>query len=422
MPGEKNKKNDSDSKSKKEVSIIVLNDPKGASGYGHLAIMVKNSKGVWEFVSKEGRQKNHWYSPEGKLGELIGGPALPPLIQYFNSWKDFRNAQLGNSPYAKNLAGYTEAIGLFADEKQDSLALNAAENSARSYYHVLYSNCADAVSNGLSAAGFDPGYQLAPGGANADAEVLDPEPNIRINEIIWKNAGSIDTSFHPFEKPAVSKDMKDIQNKIDALQQEKNSYMNEMASLSVSPFDLTTEQQQKLQADTKTTNELQARIDDLKHIQQELQTGDAINKPFNIPDMPNWKMKGDTNHIQPLGPLMGPPFNNPNTNDGQLSWPNSIRYLVNPDDNAGNSFIGNPLNNQASANIKPSATTHSISPAQVAPSASAKNKGVGGNISFNMHTNDTIASPAKVLRSVHDEVVAILTSAVADSKIGTDIH
>jgi len=37
-------------------------------------------------------------------------------------------------------------------------------------------------------------------------------------------------------------------------------------------------------------------------------------------------------------------------------------------------------------------------------------------------TNDTIAAPAKVLSSVHDEVVAILTSAVADSKIGTDIH
>jgi len=201
--------------------------------------------------------------------------------------------------------------------------------------------------------------------------------------------------------------------------------MNEMEALSMLstlPFGLNTEQQQKLKADTQNTKQLQDEIDDLKHIQQELQTGEAINKPFIIPDMPNWKMKGDTNHIQPLGPLIGPPFNNPNTNDGQLSWPNSIRYLVNPDDNAGNSFIGNPLNNQASANIKPSATTHSISPANISHPTGAKNRGGGGNISFNMHTNDTIASSVKVLGSVHDEVVAILTSAVADSKIGTDVH
>jgi len=245
-------------------------------------------------------------------------------------------------------------------------------------------------------------------------------------------------SFDPLEHPdyptylhddnlegVLVRNLQTIKENLADLQKQKDADMNEMEALSMLstlPFGLNTEQQQKLKADTQNTKQLQDEIDDLKHIQQELQTGEAINKPFIIPDMPNWKMKGDTNHIQPLGPLIGPPFNNPNTNDGQLSWPNSIRYLVNPDDNAGNSFIGNPLNNQASANIKPSATTHSISPANISHPTGAKNRGGGGNISFNMHTNDTIASSVKVLGSVHDEVVAILTSAVADSKIGTDVH
>ena len=240
MPGEKNKKKTSDPKTKKEVSIIVLNDPKGASGFGHLAIMVKNYRGVWEFVSKEGRQKNHWYPPNFLgIGELIGAPALPPLIEYFSSWQDFRKAQQGDSPYAKNLAGYTEAIALFANAEQDSLALNTVEKAANSYYNVLWANCADATSEFLSVAGFNPGYDYT----------MDPRPNVRFKNIKEDNANYIDTSFHPFEKPTMSMDMKYIQNKIDDLQQQKNAYMPEMGALSMLatlPFGLTPEQKNKI--------------------------------------------------------------------------------------------------------------------------------------------------------------------------------
>ena len=43
-------------------------------------------------------------------------------------------------------------------EKQDQQAKEATIESANSWYSVLVNNCADAVSDGLEAAGLDPGY------------------------------------------------------------------------------------------------------------------------------------------------------------------------------------------------------------------------------------------------------------------------
>ena len=76
---------------------------------------------------------------------------------------------------------------------------------------------------------------------------------------------------------------------------------------------------------------LQNKIDDLKHIQKELQKVQPVNKPFPIPDMPNWKKKGaDTDTNQQLGPLFGPPFYSPDNTNENPFMPKQARYLVDP--------------------------------------------------------------------------------------------
>lgn len=68
--------------------IIVLNNPNGASGYGHMGLLVGNDKAGWTFISKEGRDKASWYS-----NELTGGPAAKPLIASFKTKADFDRAR-----------------------------------------------------------------------------------------------------------------------------------------------------------------------------------------------------------------------------------------------------------------------------------------------------------------------------------------
>ncbi len=54
--------------------VIVLNNPNGAEGFGHMAVLVGNDKDGWTYISKEGRDKNPWYS-----NQLTGGPALTKI-------------------------------------------------------------------------------------------------------------------------------------------------------------------------------------------------------------------------------------------------------------------------------------------------------------------------------------------------------
>ncbi len=128
--------------------VIVLNNPKGASGYGHMAILVGNNKTGWTFISKEGRDKTAWYS-----NIVTGGPALKPKIQTFTSLEAFQKAQKIDS----DLAAYTESIRFKTTEEEDETVRKVVTESAKSWYNVAFSNCADACSDGLESIGLDPG-------------------------------------------------------------------------------------------------------------------------------------------------------------------------------------------------------------------------------------------------------------------------
>ena len=183
--------------------IVVLNNPKGARGYGHSAVLIGNDKTGWRFVSKEGRNKEPWYS-----NELTGGPAFTPKTGNYATLKDFRTAQTEDS----DLGGYTQDVRFATNSKQDRKALNATEESAKSWYSALFNNCVDAVSDGLKAAGLDPGFSVL--GANnpyADPSVsLSPVPNIRFNEIKKNNSSRTITTDTPQKESDSGRDVNSI--------------------------------------------------------------------------------------------------------------------------------------------------------------------------------------------------------------------
>ena len=179
--------------------IIVLNNPNGASGYGHMAVLIGNDKTGWTFVSKEGRDKTAWYS-----NELTGGPALKPLIGVYTNLDAFKKAQESDA----NLGAYSQNVRLTATSTQDKTALNTTQKAATSWYNVGFSNCADAVSDGLKAAGFDPGYKTV--GVSVDdnpfssvdpIKSLSPQPTQRFNEIAKNNQAQSVPTF-PTATPA----------------------------------------------------------------------------------------------------------------------------------------------------------------------------------------------------------------------------
>jgi len=173
--------------------IIVLNNPNGASGYGHMAVLIGNDKTGWTFVSKEGRDKTPWYS-----NEFTGGPAAKPLIGVYTNLDAFKKAQETDA----NLGNYTQNVRLTATTTQDQKALTTTTEAASSWYNVGFSNCADAVSDGLKAAGFDPGYKTVgvsiddnPWSSGDPIKSLSPQPTQRFNEIVNNNQATTVPTF-----------------------------------------------------------------------------------------------------------------------------------------------------------------------------------------------------------------------------------
>lgn len=170
--------------------IIVLNNPKGGSTYGHMAVLIGNDKNGWTFISKEGRDKPSWYS-KTYVAEFIGGPALQPLIGKFDTKAAFDEERRKKGSGYKV---YTQEVRLETSEEQDKAAISATEESAKSWYNFMFSNCADAVSDGLIAAGLDPGYTTVgtsiddnPFSAGKDMKTLNPRPTERFKQIVKNN-------------------------------------------------------------------------------------------------------------------------------------------------------------------------------------------------------------------------------------------
>ncbi|MDR0232068.1 MAG: hypothetical protein LBI82_08110 [Dysgonamonadaceae bacterium] len=160
--------------------IVVINNPNGAQSagknHGHTAILVGNDKTGWTYISKDGRQKDQWYS-----NELTGGPSLSS-DKKFKTINEFFNDGLSG--------GYTQNVRFSTDAIQDDAAKSKSLESAKSWYNAIFNNCADVVSEGLKAVGLDPGYIYVDSDDGIKGS-LPSTPNSRFNQIENNNKEKI---------------------------------------------------------------------------------------------------------------------------------------------------------------------------------------------------------------------------------------
>ena len=158
--------------------IIVLQDRKGAGGFGHSAILIGNDKEGWRYLSKDGGER-FALSDKPEVGD-----------------KPFTTIQqFDNSDYAARHHGYQTRARFATTKEQDEAAYAAMRKEVYSWYDVLNHDCMDAVASALRAAGFyaeKPYYLDTPFNPEADFILVgDPRPNSRYDHLLKKNAASI---------------------------------------------------------------------------------------------------------------------------------------------------------------------------------------------------------------------------------------
>jgi hypothetical protein len=134
---------------KRDSEIVVMEDTEGAHDQGHTAILGGNDKKGWYYASKEGRIGDATENPEGT--HLTGGPS------------DARKTFYATKAQALTANPRYETFRTFKTTYSTAMkAVNATYDSAKTYYHVIFNNCAHAVSDGLEAIGVYGGDSFIP--------------------------------------------------------------------------------------------------------------------------------------------------------------------------------------------------------------------------------------------------------------------
>lgn len=177
-------------------SIFVLIAPDMASGFGHMALLIQDKKGDWNYYSKNGT--SGWF---GLYGEPNGDDKGEVS---FSSVNDFLNDPTYN-PLDKetNKRKYSEGFLIPATPEEDIKAKEGALSELNKKYNVLGSNCAVTVQSALYAAGKRNGYPTyaTPStfqdgvGSFIDLLMRAKTPNIIYNNIKKQNKGKVIKSY-----------------------------------------------------------------------------------------------------------------------------------------------------------------------------------------------------------------------------------
>ena len=132
-------------------SLFVLSAPNGANGNGHLAILIQDSEGKWNYYSKNGT--------EGFSG-LYGKPNSDNRGDgSFFSVEEFLNSDNYNPVNEETgKRKYTEGYLIPSTPEEDKKAVEGAMLELDKKYNVIGSNCAVTVQSALNAAGKDAGF------------------------------------------------------------------------------------------------------------------------------------------------------------------------------------------------------------------------------------------------------------------------
>lgn len=128
--------------------VIVLNSPKGASGYGHAAVLIGNDKNGWKYYSKDGSSSSI----------KIYGKSIFDNGRSFSSLSDF--SKTVNSESNHQDKPYTNAYQISTDEGTDKKMTEAAIKQGENNYNLSGASCIDLVSDALEAGGLNSGTQL----------------------------------------------------------------------------------------------------------------------------------------------------------------------------------------------------------------------------------------------------------------------
>jgi len=170
--------------------IVVLNDPKGANGAGHQAVLVSDGKGGWNYVSKDAFK-----------GAIPYGAKPVVTVQNFKSIEEFAKSShnlvqddQGNillDEKGNKQQRYTKAYLITTDPKTDPASFEAAKTEANSNYNLGLDDCSHVCTEALEAAKTAEGKQVKSGETNPQViipgtkytpPVISPDYNFTPNE------------------------------------------------------------------------------------------------------------------------------------------------------------------------------------------------------------------------------------------------
>ncbi len=177
-------------------SIFVLIAPNMASGFGHMALLIQNKKGDWNYYSKNGT--SGWFGLYGEpSGDDKGEVSFPSV-------NDFLNDPTYN-PIDKETCErkYAEGFLIPATPEEDIKAKEGALAELYKKYNVLGSNCAATVQSALQAAGKRDGFPTNAipstfqdgAGSFIDLLIRAKTPNIIYDNIKKQNKGEVIKSY-----------------------------------------------------------------------------------------------------------------------------------------------------------------------------------------------------------------------------------
>ena len=131
-------------------NIVILIDPNGAHGLGHLAILIQTENGDWALWSKNGTNES-----SGSSGTPSGDDKG---TEKFDTPEEFLNSASNKNDNGEYK--YTEGYYIKTSKTEDRAAEMAANTELTKNYNVLGSNCVALVQEALNAANKKDGYEF----------------------------------------------------------------------------------------------------------------------------------------------------------------------------------------------------------------------------------------------------------------------
>ncbi len=130
--------------------IVVLNYTKGM----HLAMLIQNEKGKWQYYSVNG---NNLYISGSHVGgrpfnDIAVGSWNTPK-EFFNSSYNVEKGKCGKTDKSINNYGFTEGYRIDTTPEQDKTMRESFTKTAKTEYNLFTNNCATAVQKAMVDAG-----------------------------------------------------------------------------------------------------------------------------------------------------------------------------------------------------------------------------------------------------------------------------